>query len=227
MCGRYSVSTPVEQVADHFNAALPEVEVPPTYNAAPSQNLMVIPNKQEARQINLFRWGLIPFWAKDTNIGYKMINARAETLIEKPAFKTAFKKRRCLIIADGFYEWQKTKSGKVPHRICDESEKPFAFAGLWEQWHDKANESTIESFTIVTTEANEAVKPLHERMPVILPEDNYDAWLNNDLSLDDQITLLQPYPYDLKVYPVSKKVNSPANNDPSLLKPADTGGELL
>ncbi len=227
MCGRYSLSTPVEQLADHFNANLPEIETSPTYNAAPSQNLMVITNKEEPRQINLFRWGLVPFWAKDTNIGYKMINARAETLLEKPAFKTAFKRRRCLVLADGFYEWQKTKSGKIPHRICQETEKPFAFAGLWEQWHDKTNNTTLESFTIITTEANEAVEPLHERMPVILPESAYVAWLSNDFSMDDHLSLLQPYPYDLRVYPVPKKVNSPANNDPSLLEPVNTGGDLL
>lgn len=222
MCGRYSIATPVDEMAEHFNADLPEVSVSPTYNAAPTQDLQVIPNKEGNRQIQLYHWGLIPFWAKDRSIGYKMINARAESILEKPAFKTAFKRRRCLVLADGFYEWQKTQSGKIPHRICLGNRQPFAFAGIWEQWDDLEQEQTMESFTIITTEANEQVKPLHERMPVILPEDRHQDWLNNDLSPTDQQALLQPYPYDLAVYPVSKNVNNPANNDPSLLEPVAT-----
>ncbi len=227
MCGRYSISTPAEELAGHFDAQLPEVEVSPVYNAAPSQNLMVIPNQEGPRKVHLFRWGLIPFWAKSEDIGYKMINARAESLMTKPAFKAAFKKRRCLVLADGFYEWQKTKSGKVPHRICLTNNQPFAFAGLWEQWKEPETDKTLESFTIITTEANEAVKPLHERMPVILPDDVKESWLANDLSIEDYQSLLQPYPYQLAIYQVSKKVNTPKNNDPSVIEPVKSGDSLV
>ena len=165
----------------------------------------------------MFHWGLIPSWAKDPAIGNKMINARAETVSEKPSFRSAFKKRRCLILADGFYEWQKTDDGKQPYHIKMEDDSPFAFAGLWEAW-DKYGEE-IRSGTIITTDANDLMNEIHHRMPVILHPEDYGLWLDPDFDEKEALTsLLKPYPSDaMEAYPVSRRVNKPANNEPSVL----------
>jgi len=171
------------------------------------------------RKLEMLHWGLIPSWAKDPEVGNKMINARAETVAEKPSYRKAFKERRCLILADGFYEWQKTDSGKQPFYIRMEDESPFAFAGLWESWQ---NGRKIRSCTIITTSPNEVAAQVHNRMPVILHPEDYEMWLDPDFDERELLTtLLKPFPAEaMEAYPVSRKVNRPANNDPEVIEPA-------
>lgn len=222
MCGRYTITTDQTQLAERFNAAPPSELIQPRFNVAPTQMLPVLLNEGE-RQIQLLRWGLIPRWAKEPSNDYSMINARAETLEEKTTYRDAFHKRRCLVLADSFYEWQKTPDvkTKIPMRIMLKSDQPFAFAGLWETWKDQATGDVIRSFTIITTPPNELVEPIHNRMPAILLPELENEWINNDAGPDVWHDLLKPYPADLMTaYPVSKRVNSPANDDPSVLQPA-------
>lgn len=217
MCGRYTLTVSADKLVEQFKALMSEVGYSPRYNAAPSQRLPVITN-QSPEEINLYRWGLIPHWAKDISIGNKMINARAETITEKPSFRTAFKKQRCLVLADGYYEWKKNGSEKTPYRITLENEEPFAFAGIWESWKNE-NEEDIRSFTIITIEAIDFLAEIHDRMPVILPKDDRHKWLDNKLSQDEALSLLQPYQEkSFKAYQVSSLVNSPANDRPELIK---------
>ena len=224
MCGRFSVAVNPEVLVERFEVSLPDETLFPRYNAAPTQKLPVITNEDD-RKIKLFRWGLIPSWAKDLSIGNKLINARAETLSEKPSFRKALEKRRCLVPADGFYEWQKTAQGKIPLRFTLRSEEPFAFAGLWEQWTSSTGEM-IPSFTIITTTANELVTPIHNRMPVILRRENEHAWLNNASGVKSWISLLVPYVAgEMKCYPVSPRINSPGFDDPSVLEPDTSVGK--
>ncbi len=212
MCGRYTVVSPASALEEHFTAVFRE-PLAPSYNAAPSQRLPVITDAAPDL-IQLLQWGLIPAWSRDPKSGPKPINARAETLTEKPSFRQLMQRRRCLVPADSFYEWQATPTGKVPHRILRPDEAPFAFAGLWDEWTDRATGEIRPTFTIITTAANALMAPLHERMPVILPtRDAERAWLNvGDLAL------LRPLPDAwLRAYPVSTLVNSPANNSPEVL----------
>ncbi len=194
------------------------------YNIAPSQPISIIPNTAE-KQLTFVIWGLIPFWAKDSKIGHKMINARAETLAEKPSFKAAYKYRRCLIPASGFYEWQATPGSKTktPHLIQMQTGEPFAFAGIWERWQ-APDGSEILSAAIITTQPNEIVAPIHNRMPVILPPDAYTQWLAPGESHPDTLShLLSPFPANnMEAYPVSTLVNNPANNGPECIEPAGT-----
>lgn len=220
MCGRYTITVDPEQLAEHFNAQLPSETLVPRYNAAPTQNLPVITNEGQA-QIQLFRWGLVPFWADDPSIGNRMINARGETVHEKPSFRTAFQRRRCLVLADSFYEWQKTSSGKQPVRVLLKSEDPFAMAGLWETWSDNGGEP-LHTFTIITTEPNELVASIHTRMPVVLPREDEEVWLDDDAGPVVWKSLLKPYPSDdMSAYRVSTQVNSPANDKPSVIEPIE------
>jgi putative SOS response-associated peptidase YedK len=218
MCGRYTLTFFPDRLADRFDAQLPIEDFYPRYNVSPTQYLPVIRNKDE-RRIEMLRWGLIPVWAKDPSIGNRLINARAETVADKPSFRSAFQKRRCLVLADGFYEWIKASNGKIPVRIMLKSGEPFAFAGLWESWKDPAGES-IDTFTIITADPNQLIAPIHHRMPVILLPENETAWLDNDVDRDTLLGMLQPYPADLMTtYPVTTGVNSPGNDDPSLIEP--------
>jgi putative SOS response-associated peptidase YedK len=170
------------------------------------------------RVIQLLRWGLVPFWAKDPSIGSQMINARAETLAEKPAFRNALKKRRCLVLADGFYEWKKAPTGKIPMRITLASGEPFAFAGLWENW-DTPDGDVLRTFTIVTTTPNALLEPIHNRMPVILRPEHEPLWMDNAADPAAWLDVLRPYPAELMTaYPVSKRVNFVGNDDPEVLK---------
>lgn len=215
MCGRFSFAPLQKIIEERFDVWVDKSNYKHRYNCSPTQNLAVITN-ENPRELSFYRWGLIPFWAKDKSIGARMINAKAETIDEKPAFRTAFKKRRCLVLADGFYEWKKTPSGKLPHRIILKSEAPFAMAGIWEQWKDESG-SELRSFAIITTSPNEKVAEIHNRMPVIIPPQNEKDWLHGS---DVQIlkNLLKPYPAeDIDIYPVSKMVNSPANDTPELI----------
>ena len=216
MCGRFRQTSSAETIARAFNLT----NVPPQkpqYNIAPTQTIatVVSSSPEGKREFRELRWGLIPSWAKEQKIGAKLINARAETVAEKPSFRSAFRKRRCLIIANGFYEWQNQKGEKQPFCIQRKDEQIFAFAGLWERWQAPEGKS-VESCTIITTEANEIMAPIHKRMPVILNSQDYHLWLDRKITAKEQ---LQPLlvPYDskvMKVYPVSKKVNNPRNSFP-------------
>ena len=219
MCGRFTLSV---DPAD-LQAAFPEFNFPAQggarFNIAPTQPVLVLPN-DATNTADFFVWGLIPSWSKDPAIGSRLINARAETLAEKPAFRSAFKYHRCLIFADGFFEWQLQpgSQGKLPHLIRLKSGKPFAFAGLWEHWQSPDG-SEIKSATIITTSPNELMAPIHDRMPVILPQEAYARWLDpTPLFPVDLNSLLVPYPAgEMLAYPVSTLVNSPANDRPEVL----------
>ncbi len=217
MCGRFTLSQPINAIASAFNIAqIPPLE--PRYNIAPTQ---LIPSILSApggeKQLQMLRWGLIPSWAKDDKIGAKLINARAETVSEKPSFKAAFKRRRCLIIADGFYEWQRQEKQKQPYYFRLQSTQLFAFAGLWEQWKSP-DEYIINSCTILTTEANDLLRPIHDRMPVILESKDYGLWLDSEAQQPQLQQLLRPYQADLMTsYTVSTKVNNPKNNTPECI----------
>lgn len=219
MCGRYSIATPTEQLIERFDTEMSVEPVPTRYNAAPTQSLPVVLN-EEPRRIELLHWGLIPHWASDPSIGSRMINARAETLTSKASYREPFQKRRCLVLADGFYEWQKTAGGKVPMRIALKSGEPFALAGLWSIWRDPQG-GQIRSFSIITTTPNELVAPIHDRMPAMLRPEDEAAWLDNDADADAWQALLQPYPAELlTAYPVSSRINSPRNDDPAVAERA-------
>lgn len=218
MCGRFVGYRKVEELVDHFPIDKADVDLAANYNVAPSQEVLAIVRHGEDNVLDKFHWGLVPFWAKDISIGNKLINARSETAATKPSFKNAFKKRRCLIIADGFYEWQGAKGRKQPVYLSLPIDKPFAFAGLWEIWTDKAyDNATYTSCTILTTAASAPVRPIHHRMPVILMPDKYDQWLDptfQDLNgLNDILT--NWIETDLVSRPVSKQVNAATYNHPS------------
>jgi putative SOS response-associated peptidase YedK len=220
MCGRYTLRTPVERLAEEFGFEGSSVEIPANYNVAPTQSVATVLEEDGQRRLEVLRWGLIPPWADDPQIGSRMINARSETASEKPSFRRAFRERRCLILADGFYEWQRTNGAKQPFYIHMQDGRPFAFAGLWESW-DKGEEGEVRTCAILTTEANAVVGEVHERMPVIVAPDAYDVWLDSASERDELVGLLGPYPEDeMEAYPVSRFVNSPSNNDPRCVEPA-------
>ena len=214
MCGRYSLKTPSRVLAKAFKLEVPTL--PLRYNIAPTQQVAAIRSHPDGRELALLKWGLVPSWAKDTSIGSRMINARAETVAVKPAYRGSFRRRRCLIPADGFYEWRREGAGKQPYHFRMRDKQPFAFAGLWERWRSELGE-VIDSCTIITTKANELVAPVHDRMPVILPAEAYDAWLNEQLTDAPELGgLLRPYPAEaMECFPVSTHVNSPKNDDAS------------
>jgi putative SOS response-associated peptidase YedK len=215
MCGRYTLTSSGEELALLFDISdLPMVL--PRYNLAPTQEAAVVrvPAPGEPRRLDLLKWGLIPYWAKEASIGNRMINARSESVAEKPAYRWSFKKKRCLIPADGFYEWKKEGKLKQPYLIHRKDGKPFAFAGLWSSWKSLDQERPVETFTILTTDANDLLRPLHDRMPVIVDPENFDLWL--DPKIEDAAKLqplLAPHAVDgFEAFPVSRAVNSPAND---------------
>jgi len=219
MCGRFSFSPSDKIIEDRFNIKVINSIYKQRYNCAPSQNLAVISN--EAPEIlSFFKWGLIPFWAKDKSIGNKLINARAETITEKPSFKNSLKQKRCLVLSDGFYEWRKLGKEKVPYRITLSDDSPFAMAGIWDAWENSEGE-TIKSFSIITTEANELMQDIHHRMPVILNPEDERKWIS-EIAVNDALKLLNPYPSELmKYFEVSKLVNSPINDSPEIMIPVN------
>ena len=221
MCGRFTITATPDQLQEAFPGVVVPAQMAPRYNVAPSQPIAVVPNDGR-NAVDFFVWGLIPSWSKDPAIGNRMINARAETLAEKPSFRTAYKRRRCLILADGFYEWKQIpgKRGKAPHYITLKDRQPFAMAGLWEQWFSPDG-SEIKSATIITTEPNELMAQLHNRMPVILQTVDYARWLDpGERTPADLQNLLVPYPAgEMAHYPVSTMVNSPANDVPACIVP--------
>lgn len=224
MCGRFTLRTAPDEVLDHFEV-LPGMSLAPRFNIAPTQAVAVVLAAGEAgdRRLSTMRWGLVPFWSDDATGGARLINARSETVATKPAFRAAYKKRRCLVPADGYYEWQKVGAKKVPWLIECQGAALFAFAGLWETWtprdaHRKPIEGAtpIETFTILTTEANTLTRPVHDRMPVILERSNYDLWLDPGVEGGDKLaSLLHPYPSErMRLGRVSTHVNNPRHDDP-------------
>ena len=226
MCGRFTLRTPTKTLASLFDG-LRFPDSKPRYNIAPTQDVVCVRQSVEGNnEAVMLRWGLVPFWSKDLKIGARMINARSETAATKPAFRAAFKRRRCLVLADGFYEWKKEGKEKLPFYITRPDDGPFCMAGLWESWQekqpdDKTHSSRIESCSVLTTSANSMMESLHDRMPVILPQEKYDFWLDNQFSDRGQLeSLLVPCPDDeLQARPVSKIVNKPANDGPECIAP--------
>ena len=234
MCGRFTLTTEMRVIADRFGVDYPRGfsgtgnqtssadSYTPRFNIAPTQSVIVI-NDTGQRQLVAMRWGLIPSWTSDPSIGNRMINARAETIANKPAFRTALKKRRCLVIADGFYEWRKVGPQKQPVRIVLKNREPFGFAGLWEQWNAPTGE-TVLSCAIITTASNTLLKTVHDRMPVILARSDEGAWL--DPKIEDPGTLLpllKQYPSELmEFYPVDRIVNSHAHDTPQCIVPIES-----
>ncbi|AGY60231.1 SOS response-associated peptidase [Gloeobacter kilaueensis] len=221
MCGRFALYSSAEELAEAFALS----ELPPVaarYNIAPTQPVVAIRSDASGERRAVFlRWGLIPAWAKDPTIGNRLINARAETIAEKPAFRSAFKYRRCLIPASGFYEWQRTGNKKQPFYIHPHGDRPFAFAGLWEHWQEPGG-SELETCTILTTAANQQTKAIHDRMPVILESQSYELWLDTSVQKPQVLLpLLVPYSAgQIEIYPVSTAVNNPANDGPLCLQRA-------
>lgn len=229
MCGRFVSSTPPDELAKYFDVeAVAETVLEPDYNVAPSRDIYVVVETGGVRRLDTFRWGLVPFWAKDPSTGNKMINARAESVVEKNAYKHAFKKRRCIIPVDGFYEWRKVPGQKTkqPYYIQRADGEPLAFAGLWETWRPKDDTERLtdplRSCTIITGEPNDKMAELHDRMPVMLPPSAWEAWLDPDNDdLDTLGKLLVPAPSELIVmHPVSTQVNNVRENTPELIEPA-------
>ena len=225
MCGRYAFFSPAEAVRRTFELDLaPELE--PRYNIAPTQPVPAVRAGEEgARTLSMLHWGLVPKWAKEKAIGNRMINARSETLAEKPSFRDAFKRRRCLVAADGWYEWQVTPDGKQPWFISARDGGPIAFAGLWERWNDPAGGALLESCTIVTTDAAPSIRKIHERMPVVLPAADWARWMDTAFSDTEKLQeLLKPYDAEpLAAWPVSRQVNAPKNQGPELIEEDDSG----
>jgi putative SOS response-associated peptidase YedK len=223
MCGRFTLTVDPGQLQEAFPwVDFPE-NIPQRYNIAPTQAVGIVPNDGFNR-LDFYNWGLIPFWAKDPKIGSRMINARSETISEKPSFRGSFKYKRCLVLADGFYEWSKqpNSKSKIPHFIHMKDGKPFAFAGLWDAWHSDDG-SEIRSFTIITTEPNQLLQNIHNRMPVILPPDAYLPWLQEGESDSELLkSFLKPFPGEaMEAFPVSRAVNSPQNDTPECVLPLD------
>jgi putative SOS response-associated peptidase YedK len=223
MCGRFTLTIDPTALQEAFPWAVIPGDLPPRYNIAPSQPVAVIPNTGD-NALSMYKWGLIPSWSKDPSIGERMINARAESLAEKLSFRNAYRRRRCLILSDGFYEWKQNPDlkSKQPMYINMKNGSPFAFAGLWEVWH-APDGSEIRSCTIITTQPNSLLETIHNRMPVILPPDAYQEWLVTEDRQPSQLDrLLVPYPAaEMTAFPVSKLVNRPEVETPELVKPLD------
>lgn len=223
MCGRYAFFSPSEAVKRIFALDdFPELE--PRYNIAPTQSVPAVRAGEEGkRRFVMLHWGLVPRWAKERAIGNRMINARAESVAEKPSFRDAFRRRRCLVLADGWYEWQAAAGGKQPWYIRRTDARPFAFAGLWERWKDPADGAMLESCAIVTTDASDSIRRIHERMPVVLADEDWDRWLDPACTDAGKLQeLLRPYdPKALEAWPVSRQVNAPKNQGPELIAPAE------
>lgn len=221
MCGRFAFYSPAEATAALFGVT-GSLDVKPRFNIAPTQFVAAIRNDEDdGAELTSFRWGLVPFWAKDPSIGNRMINARAETVAEKPSFRNAYRKRRCLILADGFYEWHTEDGAKIPYFISLASGAPFAFAGLWENWQSKETGEVLQTTTIVTTAANEFLSQLHHRMPVVVEPDNAQRWLGGNTEFLVEYADNSPA---FRAWPVDRKVNNARNEAPDLTEPV--GDEL-
>ncbi|WAR46242.1 SOS response-associated peptidase [Methylomonas rapida] len=218
MCGRFQLTASPEEIAEHFQLSrLPKYQ--PSYNITPAQKILCIVELEDKslKAVNLF-WGLVPSWSKDTKNSHHLINARAETIREKPSFRAAFHKRRCLIVAQGFYEWQKQESGKQAFHIHRQDHQLFAFAGVWEQWQQE--QQALYSCSVITTEATGLMQPIHDRMPVILPYDHYGDWLDKSSSVDQAFMRLDNLAYtNMMATPISDWVNNPRHDDMRCINP--------
>ncbi len=218
MCGRFQLTASPEEIAEHFQLSrLPKYQ--PSYNIAPARKILCIVelDDKSLKAVNLF-WGLVPSWSKDAKNSHHLINARAETIREKPSFRAAFQKRRCLIVAQGFYEWQKQESGKRAFHIQRQDHQLFAFAGVWEHWQQE--QQTLYSCSVITTEATELMQSIHDRMPVILPYDHYGDWLDKSSSVDQSFMLLDNWAYtNMMATPISDWVNNPRHEDERCINP--------
>ena len=231
MCGRFAFYSPAEAAAELFGFEPPfetdesrdglgrakqDARAGPRYNIAPTELIPVVRRaRPEGREFVMLRWGLVPYWAKEPSIGNRMINARAETLADKPAYRKAYEKRRCLVLADGFYEWRKEASGKSPWFISLVSGEPFAFAGLWEAWIDRSSGERLETATIVTTAATGFLRELHDRMPVVLQPETAGAWLSGSPGVLENVTANPP---EFQAWPVSRAVNNSRSDGPELIE---------
>jgi len=218
MCGRYTLTKPAKTIQSHF--AFMESKIPhkQLYNIAPTQQAPVVMLREGKRELLLMRWGLIPPWSKDEKMGSRMINARAETIQEKPSFKNSFKTKRCLVPADGFIEWENTEGGKQPHYITLQNNALFAFAGIWSEW--KKDGGFLWTFSIITTDCNSLVQPIHHRMPVILYPENYNTWLDASSETNALQSLLTSFPADqMERIAISREINSAKNDRAECLRP--------
>lgn len=221
MCGRFAFYSPSEAAVALFGVST-SIEVEPRYNIAPTQYVAAIRDGDDKeRELVMLRWGLVPFWAKDPSIGNRMINARAETVAEKPAYRAAFRHRRCVVLADGFYEWSRDGDVKTPYFISLASGQPFALAGLWESWTDKESGESVQTSTLITTAANDFMTPLHHRMPVILEANTAGEWLAGSNDLLDDVAGITPA---LQAWPVDRRVNNARNEGEELVIAA---GDIL
>jgi putative SOS response-associated peptidase YedK len=227
MCGRYGRRADKQRIAEwmqaHDTNVFDESYYAPSFNVAPQslQPVVRLDSETGQRELAILRWGLIPFWSKDAKIAYSTINAKAETITTSPAFREAMKRRRCLVPADWFYEWKKLDAKtKQPYAIALQDGSLFAFAGLWESWKDKATGESLETYTVITTDPNELMEPLHNRMPVLLRKQDYERWLAPADPAQLPVDLLRPFPADeMKAWPVSSRVGNVRNNDPTLVEP--------
>jgi len=221
MCGRFAFYSPTEAAVALFGVST-SVEIEPRYNIAPTQFIAAIrDDENKERELVMLRWGLVPFWAKDPSIGNRMINARAETVAEKPAYRAAYRHRRCVVLADGFYEWRREGDAKTPYFISLASGEPFALASLWENWTDKESGDSLQTTTLITTAANEFMTPLHHRMPVILESNSAGEWLAGANNLLDDVAAITPA---LQAWPVDRRVNNARNEGAELI---DAAGDVL
>lgn len=226
MCGRFTI-TSTDDLVDEFGDLVLPAELRPRYNIAPTQPVPIIANDNRG-EVALVRWGLIPHWAKDISIGNRMINARSETIASKPAFRAAFARRRCLVLADGFYEWKRQGKAKTPYYIRLASRRPFSFAGLWERWKGPDDDEVL-SCTIVTGAANDLMAPIHDRMPIVVAPEDRERWLTSEpVTSDAMADILTPPPAEgFEVFEVSRLVNSPKNDSPECVTPAETQPSLF
>ena len=217
MCGRYSLTTPKDHLVEVFDVPPVTFDYRARYNIAPSQDVPVVASDRHGTRLGLLRWGLVPAWSDGPASGSRMINARAESLLGKPSFREAALGRRCLVPADGFYEWATEDGRKVPYWIHSPDREPMGLAGIWERWHSAGSEP-IYSMAIITVDANEGIQHLHDRMPAIVPAADHRAWLDTQTPIADALSLLKPYEGALEAYPVSTLVNSPVNDEPACIE---------
>lgn len=222
MCGRFSLGVPTDRLVAAFGIAEGDLDWEPRYNIAPTQQVPAVVAGEAGPRLGTLRWGLVPYWAEDPAIGNRMINARAETVDRRRAFREPFRRRRCLVLADGFYEWKQEDGHKTPMRIRTPEAEPFAFAGLWDRWRPPHGDP-LHTCTIITTDAADSIRGIHDRMPVILPAGDRDRWIDPDADPGALHALLRPYQGPLDAYAVSTLVNSPANEGPELIEPAASG----
>lgn len=232
MCGRSSLTKTEKEIEERFKATFYSEELErynpiPNFNIAPT-HYTPVKIVEDVQHLQLFKWGLIPSWAKEKSIGSKMINARVETIDEKPAFKRLLKSQRCVIAIDGFYEWKREGSTKIPHRIITLDQSIFGVAGVWDSWRDPSTGEIVHSYTVITLPANRMMSPIHDRMPAILTPQNEALWLETEIATKDALNLLSPYPDDcMEAYPVSDRVNNVRANDASLIERVERGPTLV